>query len=121
MVTYKTKTIYKCRECGATSYQHVIGRALNGALLPTGQYRCTGCRNVFATIRAWWARCPTYNVGISFTQISKKHQDQISRMALDHGDCETRLSLKLPEVCVKPCTFHSLCAKPQKMPFWPKK
>jgi len=54
MATYKTKTIYKCRECGATSYQHVIGRALNGALLPTGQYRCTGCRNVFATIRAWW-------------------------------------------------------------------
>jgi hypothetical protein len=42
------KTIYKCRECGATSYQRVIDRAENGALLPTG------CRNVFATIRAWW-------------------------------------------------------------------
>jgi hypothetical protein len=66
-------------------------------------------------------RGPTYNVGISFTHISKKHQDQISKMALDHGDCETRVALKLPEVCVKPCTFHSLCAKPQKMPFWPKK
>ena len=66
-------------------------------------------------------RGPTYNVGIAFTQISKKHQDQISKMALDHGDCETRLALKLPEVCVKPCTFHSLCAKPQKMPFWQKK
>ena len=66
-------------------------------------------------------RGPTYNVGIAFTQISKKHQDQISKMALDHGDCETRISLKLLEVCVKPCTFHSLCANPQKMPFWPKK
>ncbi|MCX5796345.1 MAG: PilZ domain-containing protein [Elusimicrobia bacterium] len=66
-------------------------------------------------------RGPTYNVGISFTQISKKHQDQISKMAEDHGDCETRVALKLPEVCVKPCTFHALCAKPQKMPFWPKK
>jgi predicted nucleic acid-binding Zn ribbon protein len=52
MATYKT--IYKCRECGATSYQQVIDRAQNGALMPTGQYRCTGCRNVFATIRSWW-------------------------------------------------------------------
>lgn len=52
MATYKT--IYKCRMCGATSYQPVIGRADSGALLPTGQYRCTGCRNIFATIRAWW-------------------------------------------------------------------
>lgn len=52
MATFKT--IYKCRECGATSYQRVIERAQNGALLATGQYRCTGCRNVFATIRSWW-------------------------------------------------------------------
>ncbi|MES2951916.1 MAG: hypothetical protein V4858_25605 [Pseudomonadota bacterium] len=55
MATLKTtKTIYKCRECGATSYQQVIGRAPNGALQATGQYKCTGCRNIFATIRAWW-------------------------------------------------------------------
>jgi DNA-directed RNA polymerase subunit RPC12/RpoP len=51
MATYKTA--YKCRECGATSYQPVIDRAPSGALLPTGQYKCTGCRNIFATIRAW--------------------------------------------------------------------
>jgi DNA-directed RNA polymerase subunit RPC12/RpoP len=49
------KTLYKCRECGATSYQPVIDRAANGALLPTGQYKCTGCRNIFATVRSWWA------------------------------------------------------------------
>ena len=64
---------------------------------------------------------PTFNVGIAFTQISKKHQDQISKMAEDHGDCETRVGLKLPEVCVKTCSFHALCAKPQKMPFWQKR
>ncbi len=52
MPTYKT--VYKCRECGATSYQPVIERAANGALKPTGQYKCTGCRNVFANLRAWW-------------------------------------------------------------------
>jgi DNA-directed RNA polymerase subunit RPC12/RpoP len=48
------KTVYKCRECGATSYQPVLDRAHNGALLPTGQYRCTGCRNVFADLKSWW-------------------------------------------------------------------
>ena len=52
MATFKT--IYKCHECGATSYQQVIDRNASGALQPTGQYRCTGCRNIFATIRAWW-------------------------------------------------------------------
>lgn len=48
------KTVYKCRECGATSYQRVLDRDALGALRPTGEYRCTGCRNIFATLRAWW-------------------------------------------------------------------
>jgi DNA-directed RNA polymerase subunit RPC12/RpoP len=52
MATYKT--IYKCRVCGTTSYQRVMGRADSGALQPTGEYRCTGCRNVFNSLRAWW-------------------------------------------------------------------
>jgi predicted SprT family Zn-dependent metalloprotease len=48
------KTTYRCRECGATSYQQVIDRAFNGILQPNGQYRCTGCRSVFSSIRSWW-------------------------------------------------------------------
>lgn len=52
MATYKT--LYKCRNCGAASYQQVMDRAENGSIQPTGQYRCSGCRNIFATIRAWW-------------------------------------------------------------------
>jgi hypothetical protein len=52
MATFKT--IYKCRVCGATSYQPVIDRAKCGALQPTGEYKCTGCRNVFSSLRAWW-------------------------------------------------------------------
>jgi DNA-directed RNA polymerase subunit RPC12/RpoP len=52
MATYKT--VYKCRECGSTSYQRVIDRTQSGELQHTGQYRCTGCRNVFDSIRAWW-------------------------------------------------------------------
>lgn len=61
----------------------------------------------------------TYSVGIAFTKIEKKHQSRITSMAQDHLDCETRLALKLPEACVKTCTFHSLCGKPQKGPYWP--
>jgi DNA-directed RNA polymerase subunit RPC12/RpoP len=60
------KTVYKCRECGATSYQPVLDRAHNGALLPTGQYRCTGCRNVFEDLKSWWTpRAATTDSNIS--------------------------------------------------------
>lgn len=48
------RTVYKCHECGATSYQRVISRGQDGKLQQTGEYKCTGCRNVFATLRAWW-------------------------------------------------------------------
>lgn len=60
----------------------------------------------------------TYSVGIAFTKIDKKHQTRISAMAQDHIDCETRIGLKLPEVCVKTCSFHALCGKAQKAPYW---
>src|SRR5581483_2308332 len=43
------------------------------------------------------AKGQTFNVGIQFTKISKKHQQQINNMAGDHLDCETRISLSLPE------------------------
>lgn len=49
------KTVYKCHECGATSYQPVIERAPGGALLANGQYRCSGCHSVFTSVKAWWA------------------------------------------------------------------
>ncbi|APW39785.1 hypothetical protein RD110_23425 [Rhodoferax koreense] len=52
MTTYKT--IYKCGRCGTTSYQPVIGRDATGALRPTGQYRCTGCKVTFTEFKDWW-------------------------------------------------------------------
>ena len=52
MTSYKT--IYKCGRCGTTSYQPVIGRDGTGALRPTGQYRCTGCKMTFSEFREWW-------------------------------------------------------------------
>ena len=63
----------------------------------------------------------TYNVGIAFSKISKKHQNQINGLAQDYADCETRISLNLPEACVPDCAFHALCRKPQKSPHWPPK
>lgn len=64
-------------------------------------------------------RGETYTVGIQFTRIAKKFQKQITRMADDDADCNTRLSLGLPEACVRTCGFHHLCTKPQKAPHWP--
>jgi len=63
------KTVYKCRDCGSPSYQPVIERTGNGALLPNGQYRCTGCRSIFSSVRAWWTprRTPDFQVSRSFS------------------------------------------------------
>jgi hypothetical protein len=63
----------------------------------------------------------TYVVGIEFTKIAKKYQKRITQMAHDDVDCNTRLSLGLPEACVPDCSFHALCTKPQKAPHWPRK
>jgi hypothetical protein len=63
----------------------------------------------------------TYNVGIQFTKIAKKYQKAIILMAEDDIDCNTRVSLGLPEACVKTCSFHELCSKTVKAAHWPKK
>ena len=62
----------------------------------------------------------TYNLGLQFIKIQKKHQSCISHWAEDHMDCETRISLSLPEACVATCRYNGLCQKPQKAPHWPK-
>ncbi|MBK6854281.1 MAG: hypothetical protein IPG93_22535 [Burkholderiales bacterium] len=49
----RTTTRHRCHNCGATSYKSVIGRDEQGAMRPTGQYRCTGCDIVFSSARAW--------------------------------------------------------------------
>ncbi|MEF3280746.1 MAG: PilZ domain-containing protein [Elusimicrobiota bacterium] len=56
-----------------------------------------------------------YMVGISFSEISKEISSKINAMALDYLDCDIRISLKLPEVCVEKCKASILCNKPQKI------
>jgi hypothetical protein len=58
----------------------------------------------------------TFNVGIMFTKISKKHETAITNMAQDHIDCDMRIALNLPEACMPECRFAALCGKPQKLP-----
>ena len=52
--------------------------------------------------------------GITFSDISNEDKKRISDMAEDYVDCDTRIALKLPEVCVETCKAHGVCNKPQK-------
>ena len=52
--------------------------------------------------------------GITFSEISNEDKKRISEMAEDYVDCDTRIALRLPEVCVETCRANGLCNKPQK-------
>lgn len=52
--------------------------------------------------------------GITFTNVSKRNRSKINLMAEDYADCDARIALKLPEVCVPNCRCRYLCNKPQK-------
>jgi hypothetical protein len=42
-----------CHACGATSYRHVIARSPDGAMRPSGLYKCTACSVVFSDPKTW--------------------------------------------------------------------
>lgn len=50
----------------------------------------------------------TYSVGLVFNKIPKDAQKRIEKMAEDSADCQTRVSLGLPDACGSDCPFHSL-------------
>jgi len=66
--------------------------------------------------RTTWVRQkgPVYTMGIEFTEIHGNVAAKIKGMAEDFNDCDTRILLKLPEVCVATCKAHHLCNKIQK-------
>jgi hypothetical protein len=45
--------INKCHRCGATSYKPVIKRDDDGAMNPSGESQCVGCKLIFADIDEW--------------------------------------------------------------------
>jgi hypothetical protein len=47
-----TKT-NKCHRCGATSYKALIKRDGNGAMNPSGENQCVGCKLIFTEIDEW--------------------------------------------------------------------
>lgn len=53
-------------------------------------------------------------IGIEFLDISDKAKKRINSMAEDYEDCNTRIMLKLPDVCTHTCTANGLCNKAQK-------
>lgn len=43
----------KCHRCGASSYKPVIKRDDSGAMMPSGELQCVGCKLVFTDIDEW--------------------------------------------------------------------
>jgi hypothetical protein len=66
--------------------------------------------------RTTWVRQkgPVYTMGIEFTEIQGSVAAKIQAMADDFNDCNTRIMLRLPEVCVPNCKASPLCNKIQK-------
>ena len=50
----------------------------------------------------------TYSVGLAFRKIPREAQKSIEKMAEDSADCQTRVSLGMPDACGSDCPFHSL-------------
>jgi c-di-GMP-binding flagellar brake protein YcgR len=57
---------------------------------------------------------PVYTIGIEFMKISQAVVQKITALANDFVDCNTRILLKLPEVCVPNCKCNAICNKIQK-------
>lgn len=82
-----------------------------------------GLPHIPVTAKVLWVHTKgsTYAMGMSFVKIAKKDMQALKAMVQDFQDCETRISLNLPESCVPDCSFHRLCEKPQKAPHFPPK
>ncbi len=75
-----------------------------------------GLKEIPVTGRISWVKEKggVFMNGISFAGISHDARKAINDMAEDYADCDTRMELKLPEVCISSCKAQGLCNKPQK-------
>ena len=56
-----------------------------------------------------------WRTGIRILNIDSLDSKKINRMAIDYNDCENKITLGVPDVCGKKCSYYKICAKPQKI------
>lgn len=55
-------------------------------------------------------------LGVRFSTLTKTVRTRLCHIVDDYADCETRIALNIPEVCVgSGCYFFNLCKKAQKL------
>lgn len=55
-------------------------------------------------------------LGVRFGAVDQKFKNRVGHIIDDYTDCETRISLRIPEVCTgKTCHYFGLCKKIQKL------
>lgn len=47
---------YRCRSCGASSYQRLVRRDPDGVMRYSGVYKCSGCSLEFTQLGSWRER-----------------------------------------------------------------
>jgi hypothetical protein len=57
----------------------------------------------------------TTRIGVSFSKISSSYASRINHMAEANGECDTKLSFGVKDVCFRECHFWPLCDKPVKL------
>lgn len=56
------------------------------------------------------------SLGVRFNDVTKQFRDRIRHIIDDYSDCETRVGLRIPEVCTgQVCHYFGLCKKVQKL------
>ena len=54
-------------------------------------------------------------LSLAFTKIKSSDAHHINRMAEDWSICETKIQMRLPDVCFKECSYWNLCEKSAKL------
>lgn len=63
-------------------------------------------------------RSEMQTLGVRFTALSKTVRLKFQRIVNDYDDCETRIGLNIPEVCIgQKCRYYGLCKKAQKLTY----
>ena len=86
IIMYTLPPIYRCRACGAVSYQKLTHRGPDGVMRYSGVYRCSGCSITFSDPSAWRerrlrARLDRQGAGAPMTEVP----DPLTEGFLEHS------------------------------------